>query len=558
MVYTIFDLESDGLRGDVSVIHCLSYQKISSTGEVISKGTYKHPTRERVNNLFSESEYIVGHNIIRYDIPVLQDMLAITRPGNMIDTLALSWYTWPNRLRHGLEVWGDDLGVPKPEIIDWRNLSMEEYVHRCETDVEINRRMFVQTLNYLMILYNGDESKVHNCMNYLSYKIECAQEQEEETNKLLINRNLVEACLVELYAERNIRVENLREAMPLKIEFVNRTKPDKLYKKDGSISVTGHKWYELLSEKNLPEDYEGDVLVEKSREQGNPASKVQLKDWLYSLGWVPQTFEHRKNAVGEVKAVPQIYDGTEVCRSVKVLYESEPALESLNLLSLVNHRISVFKGFLNTMNDDNKAAATVAGFTNTLRFKHSKPIVNLPKPGKYFGQQIRASIISSPGLLLCGADMSALEDTTKQHYMYYYDPEYVTQMRVPGFDPHVDIAVLAGILTEEQAEEHKNGTVDHSAARSKAKTVNFAGIYGAGAPKIAQSTGMSLIDAQKLHKTYWERNKAVKLVAKNAKHKTVKFNGQEQMWLLNPISGFWYSLRTEKDKFSTLNQGTGY
>lgn len=91
--------------------------------------------------------------------------------------------------------------------------------------------------------------------------------------------------------------------------------------------------------------------------------------------------------------------------------------------------------------------------------------------------------------------------------------------------------------------------------RSKAKTVNFAGIYGAGAPKIAQSTGMSLIDAQKLHKTYWERNKAVKLVAKNAKHKTVKFNGQEQMWLLNPISGFWYSLRTEKDKFSTLNQG---
>ena len=96
-----------------------------------------------------------------------------------------------------------------------------------------------------------------------------------------------------------------------------------------------------------------------------------------------------------------------------------------------------------------------------------------------------------------------------------------------------------------------------NSSRSKAKVVNFSAVYGAGAPKIAQSTGMSLIDAQKLHKTYWERNKAVKLVAKNAKHKTVKFNGQEQMWLLNPISGFWYSLRTEKDKFSTLNQGTG-
>ena len=555
MVYTIFDLESDGLRGMVTTIHCLSYQKITSTGEVISKGSYEHPTKEQINNLFSESEYIVGHNIIRYDIPVLKDMLAITKPGGMIDTLALSWYTWPNRIKHGLEVWGDDLGVQKPEITDWQNLTMAEYVNRCETDVEINKRMFLQTLNYLMILYSGDISKVHNCMNYLSYKIECAQEQED--NKITINKSLVENSLTTLYQERSTRIDNLAEAMPLKIDFVNKTKPEKLTKKDGSISVAGHKWLELLNSKNLPEDFEGDVLVEKSREPGNPASKIQLKDWLYSLGWVPQTFEHRKNTEGEVKAVPQIYDGTEVCRSIKMLYDVEPALEHLNLLSLVNHRISVFEGFLKTMDSNNMAAATVAGLTNTLRFKHSKPIVNLPKPGKYFGREIRASIIATPGQVLCGADMSALEDTTKQHYMYYYDPEYVTQMRIPGFDPHLDIAVLAGILTEEQAEEHKQGIVDHSAARSKAKTVNFAGIYGAGAPKIAQSTGMSLLDAQKLHKTYWERNKAVKLVAKNAKHKTVKFNGQEQMWLLNPISGFWYSLRTEKDKFSTLNQGTG-
>jgi hypothetical protein len=28
------------------------------------------------------------------------------------------------------------------------------------------------------------------------------------------------------------------------------------------------------------------------------------------------------------------------------------------------------------------------------------------------------------------------------------------------------------------------------------------------------------------------------------------------MWLLNPVSKFWYSLRTEKDIFSTLVQGT--
>ena len=153
--------------------------------------------------------------------------------------------------------------------------------------------------------------------------------------------------------------------------------------------------------------------------------------------------------------------------------------------------------------------------------------------------------------------MSSLEDTTKQHYMYFFDPDYVTQMRVPGFDPHLDIAVLAGMLTVEQAEQHKRKEVDYSQVRNKAKTVNFSGIYGAGPPKIALTTGMPLQQAKKLHKTYWDRNKAVKQVAASFKTKTTYYEGEEQMWLLNPVSGFWYSLRYEKDKFSTGNQGTG-
>ena len=28
-------------------------------------------------------------------------------------------------------------------------------------------------------------------------------------------------------------------------------------------------------------------------------------------------------------------------------------------------------------------------------------------------------------------------------------------------------------------------------------------------------------------------------------------------WIFNPVSQFWYSLRAEKDRFSTLNQSTG-
>jgi len=558
MRYIVFDLEADGLLEEVTKIHCLSYEVLSSIGEVLSQGSFINPTKQQLETLFGEEDLkVVGHNIARYDLPVLRKLLGLSVNREIIDTLALSWYTWPNRVKHGLESHGESEGVPKPVIKDWKNLTAQEYVLRCETDVVINRKMFVRILNYLFILYNGDDKKIAQLMNYLTYKLLCAQEQEEEENKLLMDIPLIKRSLDYLYHERDGRIERLKEVMPLKIEYSVKTPPAKMYKKDGTLTALAEKWLMLLEERNLPLTYTGEVLVEKSRSAGNPASKVQLKDWLYSLGWVPETFEHRKNSEGEIKAIPQIYDGTEVCRSIKRLYDVEPELENLNLLSLVNHRISVFEGFLSTTNDNNLAAATIAGFTNTLRFKHSKPIVNLPKPGKYFGEEIRASIIAKEGTVICGSDMSALEDTTKQHYMYNYDPEYVLQMRVPGFDPHLDIAVLSGILTKEQAEDHKNGVADYSKERSKAKTVNFAGIYGAGAPKIAQSTGMSLEEAKKLHKTYWDRNKSVKQVAKDAKHKTVKFQGESQMWLLNPISGFWYSLRTEKDKFSTLNQGTG-
>jgi hypothetical protein len=144
--------------------------------------------------------------------------------------------------------------------------------------------------------------------------------------------------------------------------------------------------------------------------------------------------------------------------------------------------------------------------------------------------------------------------------MYFYDPEYVKAMRVPGFDPHLDIAVLSGMLTNEQVADHKlyettggkEGT-SYKKVRTKAKVVNFSGIYGAGPPKIALTTGMSLEEASLLHKIYWDRNKSVKQVTNDTVFKDVR----GQMWLYNPVSGFWYSLRQPKDRFSTLNQGTG-
>ena len=57
------------------------------------------------------------------------------------------------------------------------------------------------------------------------------------------------------------------------------------------------------------------------------------------------------------------------------------------------------------------------GLTNTLRFKHAKPLVNLPAVDKPYGKEIRGCLTCPEGYTLCGADMTSLEDTTKRHYM---------------------------------------------------------------------------------------------------------------------------------------------
>lgn len=179
-------------------------------------------------------------------------------------------------------------------------------------------------------------------------------------------------------------------------------------------------------------------------------------------------------------------------------------------------------------------------------------------------------MVPNENFLLCGSDISGLEDNTKQHYIYFYDSQYVTEMRVPGFDPHIDIAVLANLLSKEDevfykyietckdndkdfkfsSEEDSNRYKFIKKQRTKAKVINFSATYGAGPAKIAETLKCSLEEATILHKTYWTRNAAVKKTAAACIVKEVR----GQKWLFNPVSGFWMFLKAEKDRFSTLNQ----
>jgi hypothetical protein len=296
------------------------------------------------------------------------------------------------------------------------------------------------------------------------------------------------------------------------------------------------------------------VEVIKSWKEPNPNSTDQVKDWLYSMGWEPCTFKYDRNKeTGKEKKIPQVRDDGELTDSVLLVAENNPSVKVLEGLTVLQHRLKIFEAFLGCQQDGH-VKAEIAGLTNTLRFKHKKPLVNLPGVDKLWGKEIRGCLIAPQGYVLCGADMTSLEDTTKRHYMHPYDPDYVQEMSQKGFDPHLDLAKHAGAIKQTDIDSYNQGQrPELKALRKNYKVVNYSATYGVGAAKLSRTTGMAVPHAQSILDAYWERNWSVKAFAEDQKVRQI--NGE--MWVQNPVSRFWHSLRYEKDVFSTLNQSTG-
>lgn len=542
----IFDIEGDGLKP--TKIHVMAY----TTSEGIQ---YTHDYDE-MRKVLKKAKTLIGHNIIRFDIPVLERILGVEIKAKLIDTLALSWYIYPNRVIHGLDSFGQEFGVPKPKIDDWENLSQEEYAHRCVEDVKINKRLWNNIKDKLLMLY-GDYNSANRLISYLSFKMDCLREQEENQWKLDVE--LAQNTLEELEALEQSKLSELIVAMPEVPVIAKRSKPKAPFKKDGTWSAAGARWFNLLKRKGLPEDYEGEVEEVVRYTEPNPGSPHQVKEWLFSLGWEPETFDFKRNEDGSERRIPQVRvdlgNGKELCPSVLKLAEDKPEVEILEGLTIIQHRLAIFRGFLSNQ-EDGYLFADAAGFTNTLRLKH-RILVNLPGVSKAYGEQIRGSLVAREGKILCGSDMVSLEDTTKRHYMWDYDPDYVTEMSREGFDPHLDLAKFAKVVTQEQIDMFNEGIEEVvkklKPIRKNYKVTNYSATYGVRPPKLSRTAGITMKEAERLLDAFWERNWSLIKIAENTE---VKHLGDE-MWLLNPVSKLYYSLRHDKDRFSTLNQGTG-
>ena len=165
----VFDLETDGLLDDVTKIHCLViYDSETDATVIYNNQGDKEPIVRGVQRL-EDADVLVGHNIIGYDLPVIQKVYLWFNPQALVlDTLLLSrlYHTdmmeidkkrnldnMPLQLygRHSLESYGHRLGEYKGEFgksTDWQEWSPEMETY-CAQDVLVTTKLCDHFQKYL-------------------------------------------------------------------------------------------------------------------------------------------------------------------------------------------------------------------------------------------------------------------------------------------------------------------------------------------------------------------------------------------------------------------------
>ena len=164
MQTVIIDIETNGIEdwnhlSDLKVIHCLV---VRAGREVKVYNSQRGDVEEGLRSI-EHADCIVGHNILRFDIPAIQKLYKWKPTGCIRDTMLLARLVWPDTKNddykrpelprqligsHSLKAWGYRLGEYKGqfgETTDWSEWSqeLEDY---CKQDTVVAQRLFQELL----------------------------------------------------------------------------------------------------------------------------------------------------------------------------------------------------------------------------------------------------------------------------------------------------------------------------------------------------------------------------------------------------------------------------
>lgn len=487
----VFDIEANGLLHQADRVHCGVVSDLK--GKDVCK--YRpHQIKDLLAKL-SEADVLIGHNIISYDLPLLEKLYRFKFKGQVVDTLVMSRLQKPDRpvpihaknraqavKTHSLYTWGVRVGIDKPEYEEWDKFD-EEMLHRCSEDVRINVLTFHELLK---------EAKGQNWKNaqLLTFKLFDNLQKQEDYGWLVDEKYMQKSiALLTHWIDRIDRV--VKPYLPLKV-VVQETKAKgeynfvrKPFKKDRSYASRVLDWMDSVGLDPSQKPVVGPFTRIDFR-LVSLDSNDETKDFLLREGWQPETWNFKKDKKGK-----PVRDD-----SGNLIYTS-PKLSGDDAFIGVNgkvgkfiarrvqcrHRRSQLEGWLKLIRPDGRIAARVAGIATTGRMKHAG-IVNTPNAEAFFGKQMRRCFICKPGYKLVGCDADSCQNR-------------MLAARVQ--DPFFTKTLLEGTKEDKTSIHYVNQRAIKEVAGldvsyGMAKTLNYAFLFGAGDKKLAASYGSTDVE----------------------------------------------------------------
>jgi len=378
------DLEANGLTPDT--IWCV----VTMENDVPTV----HTTPDTLSEALRSPVSVVGHNLIGYDMPVLEKLWGVSVASDrIIDTLVLSRLYDPSKSGgHSLRNWGNELGFPKGDHDDWSQLS-QEMVNYCIQDVKVTQAVH-KKLQSEMKDFSAESIK-------LEHRVQCVIQQQERNGWLLDQPMARELCAT-FKEKMNEIEEDLQEKFPPIV----------------------HQRYSEKTGKRLKDKVE--VF--------NVGSRQQIAKRLSELGARFTKTTDKGNPIVDEAVLDTI---------------DLPEARAISEYLMLQKRYAQVHSWLEHVEEDGRVhGRVISNGAVTGRMTHQSPnMAQVPASYSPYGHECRSCWTVPSGKKLVGFDASGLELRMLAHYM---DDEEFTNVLLTE-DIHTRNQMAAGLETRPQA-----------------------------------------------------------------------------------------------------------
>ena len=502
MKQIILDIEANGLRPDT--IWCIVAKEVEygTTNVFIGEDIFEFADWVRLNGV----THICGHNIIGYDLPVLERLTGFKWEKAVQDTLVMSRLGHPNReAGHSLESWGNRLGFSKGDHSEWGEFSWD-MVEYCKRDVELTEKVY-ETLSKELSSFREESIQLeHDVARIIT---------EQIANGWTINEREANLLLGELREKlHNVEVDVRNTFKPLPVWIDLQHPGDKWYNKDGSTSKRAQAQLDKgahYKHQNTDNSWGYNIFPDF-----NLGSRQQISRYLQHFGWKPNDFTEKGNVIVNERVLNEV---------------DLPQAKQIAEYLMLQKRVAQVQSWVDAIEIDGR----VRGYVNPIgavtgRMTHARPnLAQVPASYSPYGTECRKLWTVEHGNFLVGMDASGLELRMLAHYMN--DPAYTRE--VLDGDIHTANQKSAGLATRDQA-----------------KTFIYAFLYGAGDEKIGSIVGGTSADGKEVKRKFLDNTPALKSLRERVA------TASKRGYLVG-LDGRRIWVRSEHSALNTLLQGAG-